>query len=182
MIENSWPIPDANGSARGSVVEGPVGSHLLARLRVFRYEIRRWRNGVIADIAEAVDSPRRLSDDQGHAQALLEQVGNFPPLIWGREELVWERCGTPTRLSLGSWPAVVCDQRRFFPQGEDAHRDGDPAFGSRSSQHRSMSVLEGSRKCVIGPRTPRGPSLVDLRHRRSVLVGGDGFEPPTFRV
>lgn len=87
VIENSWPIPDAEGVARGSAVEGPVGSRPLAHFRVFRYEIRRWRDGVISDVAEAVDSPRRLSDDHGQAHRLLELVGSVPPLVWGRDEL-----------------------------------------------------------------------------------------------
>jgi len=30
---------------------------------IFRYEIRRWQNGVISDVAEAVESPRRLTND-----------------------------------------------------------------------------------------------------------------------
>ncbi len=87
VIENSWPIPDANGSTRGATVEGPVGSRRFARFRIFRYEIRRWRDGVIADIGEAVASPLRLSDDQDKAHRLLGLVETIPPLIWGRDEL-----------------------------------------------------------------------------------------------
>src|SRR3954454_20139281 len=48
---------------RGVVVEGPVGSRPLGALALFRYEIRRWREGHIPDVAEAVDSPQRLSTD-----------------------------------------------------------------------------------------------------------------------
>ena len=44
---------------RGVVVEGPVGLAWLGRSRLFRYEVHRWKNGVIADVAEAVDSPQR---------------------------------------------------------------------------------------------------------------------------
>jgi hypothetical protein len=87
VIENCWPIPDTNGAGRGVAVEGPVGSRRLGRFRVFRYEIRRWRAGVIADVGEAVASPQRLSDDLGQAQRLLELVVTVPPLIWGRDEL-----------------------------------------------------------------------------------------------
>src|SRR4249919_1559462 len=46
VIEDAWPIPDADGAARGVLVEGPVFSRRLARFRVFRYEVRRWRDGV----------------------------------------------------------------------------------------------------------------------------------------
>jgi hypothetical protein len=63
VIENCWPIPDADPAARGVIVQGPVGSRRLARFRVFRYEVRRWRDGVIADADEAVASPQSLSDD-----------------------------------------------------------------------------------------------------------------------
>jgi hypothetical protein len=42
------PVADANGSRRGVVVEGPVGSWLVARFRLFRYEVRCWRNGITA--------------------------------------------------------------------------------------------------------------------------------------
>ena len=44
IIENCWPIPDQESATRGVVVEGPVGSRRMARWRVFRYEVRRWRD------------------------------------------------------------------------------------------------------------------------------------------
>jgi hypothetical protein len=87
IIENAWPIPDANGASRGVVVEGPVGSRRFRRLRVLRYEIRRWRDGVIADADEAVASPQRLSEDPRVARELLDVVGSVPVLVWGRDEL-----------------------------------------------------------------------------------------------
>src|SRR5215208_5032678 len=59
VIEDAWPIPDADGPSRGVAVQGPVFSRRMARLRVFRYEVRRWRDGVIADAADAVASPQR---------------------------------------------------------------------------------------------------------------------------
>ena len=80
-------IPDANGESRGVVVEGPVGSSLLARLRVFRYEVRRWRNGRIPDAAYAVESPQRVCDDVHQARRLLALAPCVPPLKWGRDEL-----------------------------------------------------------------------------------------------
>jgi hypothetical protein len=87
VIENVWPIPDASGAARGVAVEGPVGSRRLARFRIFRYEIRCWREGVIPDLGEAVASPQRLSDDRGQAHRLLELAAAVPPHVWGRDEL-----------------------------------------------------------------------------------------------
>ena len=39
------PIPDSNGAQRGVVAEGAVGSRWAGRFRIFRYEVRRWRDG-----------------------------------------------------------------------------------------------------------------------------------------
>ncbi|MGH2657497.1 MAG: hypothetical protein ACRDIZ_12515 [Actinomycetota bacterium] len=87
VIENAWPIPDADGASRGAVVEGPVGSRWIGRFRAFRYEVRRWRDGVIPDAAEAVAGPQRLSDDPRRAHRLLDLAGSVPSLAWGRDEL-----------------------------------------------------------------------------------------------
>jgi hypothetical protein len=86
VIEVSWPIQDAEGASRGVVLEGPVGSRILARFRVARYELRRWRNGVIPDADEAVASPQRLTDDPVRARHLLDLVRSVPELVWGRDE------------------------------------------------------------------------------------------------
>jgi hypothetical protein len=62
-----------------------VGSARLERFRFFQYEVRRWRDGVIPDIAEAVDSPQRLSDDGDAARRVLELCAEAPPLTWHQE-------------------------------------------------------------------------------------------------
>jgi hypothetical protein len=72
---------------RGVVAEGPVGIRAAGRFRLFRYEVRRWRDGVIPDAGEAVESPQRLSDDVEHARRLLELVPEMPTPVWGRDEL-----------------------------------------------------------------------------------------------
>jgi hypothetical protein len=87
VIETAWPIPDAEPASRGVVLEGPVGSRRIARSRVFRYEVRRWRDGVIPDVLEAVASPQRVSDDVHRARRVLDLVGSAPALVWGRDEL-----------------------------------------------------------------------------------------------
>ena len=81
------PVRDAAGASRGVVAEGAVGTHLAGRLRIFRCEIRRWLGGAIPDVAEAVDSPRRLSGDQATAFRLLDLVAEVPTPVWGRDEL-----------------------------------------------------------------------------------------------
>ena len=87
VIEQAWPIPDRDGLQRGVVAEGPVGTRWAGALRALRYEIRRWRDGVISDIDEAVESPRRLTDDPLVAQRVLDLVPDAPTPVWGRDEL-----------------------------------------------------------------------------------------------
>jgi len=71
----------------GAVASGAVGSALLGRSNLFRYEIRRWREGVIPDVAEAVGSPRTLSTEPRIARRLLDLVPRVPTPVWGRDEL-----------------------------------------------------------------------------------------------
>jgi hypothetical protein len=77
----------SEGGDRGVVAEGAVGARAAGRSRLFRYEIRRWRDGVIPDVAEAVESPHRLSDDPDRARRLLELVPQVPTPVSGRDEL-----------------------------------------------------------------------------------------------
>jgi hypothetical protein len=86
VIEQA-PVHDWSGSERGVVADGPVGTRWVSRFRIFRYEIRVWRGGHIPDVAEAVDSPRRLSADAGTARRVLEVVRQIPTPVWGRDEL-----------------------------------------------------------------------------------------------
>lgn len=86
VIEQA-PIRPSDGAERGVVAEGAVGARAAGRFRLFRYEVRRWRDGVIADVAEAVESPQRLSEDPDCARRLLELVPQVPTPVWGRDEL-----------------------------------------------------------------------------------------------
>lgn len=109
VIETMWPSPDADTASRGVVVEGPVGGRSLARLRLFRYEVRRWRDGILPDDAEAIGGPQLLSDDSHQAGRILDSVASVPALVWGRDHLdigdMWNsnsviswlltRCGLP---------------------------------------------------------------------------------------
>jgi hypothetical protein len=87
VIEQAWPIPKGDKGRRGVVAEGPVGTPVARSLRFLRYEVRRWRDGVIADINEAVASPQRLTDDVVIAERLLELVPEVPTPVWGRDEI-----------------------------------------------------------------------------------------------
>jgi hypothetical protein len=82
------PVPDTFGTAaRGVVAEGAVGTRAGGHLRIFRYEVRRWRGGRIPDVTECVQSPRRLTTEAAVARRLLDLVPEVPILVWGRDEL-----------------------------------------------------------------------------------------------
>ena len=81
------PVVGGGAGSHGAVAEGPVGARWAGRLSVFRYEVRRWRDGRIPDVDEAVGGPRRLSEDVAAAQRVLDLVPDVPRLVWGRDEL-----------------------------------------------------------------------------------------------
>jgi hypothetical protein len=81
------PVWSLDGPARGTVCEGPVGLRVLGRSRLFRYEVRRWRDGVIPDVADAVGGPISVDTDPVRAARLLELVPSSPTVTWGRDEL-----------------------------------------------------------------------------------------------
>ena len=83
------PVPGGSRAPtdRGVVADGVVGTAWVRRLRVFRYEIRRWRNGTIPDLAAAVGDPVRVSNDERDVAAALAAVPNVPTPVWGRDEL-----------------------------------------------------------------------------------------------
>jgi hypothetical protein len=81
------PVWGKKNVDRGVVSEGSVGLPGLGHSRFFRYEIRRWRNGTIPDVSEAIASPQRLSSDVVRAQRVLALVPAFPTVTWGRDEL-----------------------------------------------------------------------------------------------
>ena len=81
------PSPDAALGSRGVVATGAVGSRLLGRLRLFRYEVRRWPGGEIPDLAEAVGGARRLSTHPHTARDVLDALARVPTPVWGRDEI-----------------------------------------------------------------------------------------------
>jgi hypothetical protein len=153
VIEQA-PAGRGDGSKRGVVSQGAVGSRLGERVRLFRYELRCWRNGLIPDIAEAVESPRRLTNDVDVAQRLLELVPSVPTHVWGRDELCAGEMWNSN--SVISWLIAGCG---LSPESID------PPVGGRApgwragivATRRSESVVGGLR----GPRTQhRFPPLV----------------------
>ena len=109
MVEMT-PVPDREGERRGVVAEGPVGLRAAGCLRLFRYEVRRWRDGVVPDLGFAVESPVTVATDSGFAEALFDLLPSVPTLTWGRDEArtgdMWS-CNSVTSWALtraGSTP------------------------------------------------------------------------------
>ena len=86
-VVESTEIRDDRGAQRGVVHEGPVGLRPAGRFRLFRYEIRRWRDGTIPDIPYAVAGPIPMAHGVAPARTLLELVAQVPVPVWGRDEL-----------------------------------------------------------------------------------------------
>jgi hypothetical protein len=136
------PVPRGDRAARGVVAEGPVGSAAARWLRIFRYEIRCRRGGVIPDLAEAVESPRCLTDERDVAERLLALVPQVPTPTWGRDEL---RAGEMWNSnSVVSW--------LLARSGIDIHGVGPPAGGRAPGWSAGLVVAE--RTPVWGRRAP----------------------------
>jgi hypothetical protein len=145
VIEQA-PVRDGGGAERGVVAEGAVGSRRAARFRIFRYELRCWRGGVIPDADEAVDSPRRLTSDSDVARRLLELVHDVPTATWGRDELgageMWNS------NSLIAWLLA-----RAGIATETIH----PPSGGRAPGWRAGLVVAG--RCAVDARSCRYPAI-----------------------
>ena len=103
--------------------------------------MRRWRDGVIPDVAEAVESPRRLSDDLERARRLLELVPPVPTPVWGRDEL---RAGEMWNSnSLISWliARAASTSSRSSLRPADGRQAGTPASSSRAASRRKQLSL-----------------------------------------
>lgn len=87
VVETMWPRPDGDSDSRGVVLDGDVWGSVLGRSRIFRYEVRCWRDGVLPDAGEAVGGPRRVSDGDEQARSLLAAADSVPALVWGRDEM-----------------------------------------------------------------------------------------------
>ena len=113
---------------RGVVLEGPVGARWLGTSVLFRYEVRRWRNGVIPDLAEAVGPPRHVATDRARSELLLQLVPQVPAFTWGRDETgvgdMWNS------NSLTSWLLASSghDLTSMDPPTAGGHPDGRPGW------------------------------------------------------
>lgn len=130
------PVLGGGDVERGAVGGGPVGSRLLGWTNLFRYEVRRWRDGEIPDVAEAVESPRTLSDDPAVARRILALVPLVPTPVWGRDE--HETGDMWNSNSLISWLLVSA--------GLDVDSVSLPAGGRAPGWDAGIAVAERSRR------------------------------------
>ena len=124
------PVPNSRGWERGVVAEGPVGIKWAGRLRIFRYEVRRWKDGVIPDLGHAVSPPVHLTDDARVVERVFGLLPAVPALTWGRDESRRGRCGAATRSSPGRSPTPGSRLRRSACPQEVELRAGMPASRS----------------------------------------------------
>ena len=133
------PAWGATAPERGVVSEGPVGIAWLGRSRLFRYEIRRWRDGVIPDIDQAVDSPVDLGAAEWQARALLALVPGCPTPVWGRDGLGAGDMWNSNSVLPGCWHACGSRSAISRRRAGAGRRDGAPASGSLSGSWRDRT-------------------------------------------
>jgi hypothetical protein len=160
FVIESAPIPGRPSRERGVVAEGPVGTSWAGRFRLFRYEIRRWREGSIPDANEAIGSPIRVATDVARAQLIIDLVPSVPSPVWGRDELdtgdMWnsnsltswllERAGLNTRQirpprggRAPGWKAGLVIARRQMGSGSSPSHE-------RTTDYRSASCSIAARR------------------------------------
>jgi hypothetical protein len=73
--------------SHGVTATGPVGFRRLGASRLFRYEVRVWRDGSVPDLGFAVGDPVHVATDHARTRRLLAAGSRVPGLTWGRDEL-----------------------------------------------------------------------------------------------
>ena len=86
IVETMWPSPKGDPEDRGVVAIAPVFADWLSFTRIFRYEVRRWSDGVLPDADEAVGGPRLVSSDEALARRVLDLTYQVPRFTWGRDQ------------------------------------------------------------------------------------------------
>ena len=172
------PVPREPGAQRGVVAEGPVGARALGRFRPFRYEVRRWRDGVIPDLEYAIASPVRATADAPTSARVLEVLPSVPPLVWGRDELgsgeMWS-CNSIISWALARAGVDVAHlplpARGRAPGWDVGVHVASGAVGPRAGvrgRHRA------SRSASSRPTRPRPAPLACIREAAGVCAGPCG--------
>ena len=132
FVVEQAPVPTADGASRGVVADGPVGTRCAGRFRIFRYEVRRWREGQIPDLEAAIDGPIRVSSSLSCARRLLDVLGEIPTPVWGRDEFdtgeMWNS------NSVVSWALTR--------SGIDTSRIAPPEGGRAPGWHAGIAVAQ----------------------------------------
>jgi hypothetical protein len=168
VVENCWPIPNADGPLRGVLVEGPVFSRRLGRWRTFRYEVRCWPDGSIADADEAVASPQRLSDEPAVARRMLGLVGSVPSPVWGRDQL---RTGE-------MWNSNSVIAWLLASSGLPTDLIRPPAGGRAPGWQAGLAVAHGAPMASPHP----GANQTEGQDAHTTAVGAGGSPAPTARA
>jgi hypothetical protein len=143
------PIRLGDGVERGVVGTGAVGSRWAEFVPMFRYEVRCWRDGVIPDVAEAVESPRRLSNDPEQALRLLALVPSLPLPVWGRDELRAGEMWNSNSVIAWLLARSGLDAKSIRPQAGGRA----PGWNAGLVVARRPEVRPGERKPQQSPRT-----------------------------
>ena len=152
VIENAWPIPDGHPETRGATIQGPVFSRHLGRFRAFRYEVRCWPKGTIADIAYAVGGAQQLSRAETQSLRILDLISEVPPLVWGRRP-----AGSPEMWNSNSVISWVLTRA-----GLDANEIRPPTGGRAPGWATGIERADTERS----PLGHSGPSWHNRRHAR----------------
>ena len=149
------PVADLHGERRGVVAEGAVGAKCAKRFRMFRYEIRCWRQGSIADASEAPGGPVTATSDLATAQRILDLAWSVPTPVWGRDELA--RGEMWNSNSVTSW---------LIARGGINMTPIQPPRGGRAPGWTSGLVVAGRDAAISGVCGPPPPSG---RERRGLV-------------
>jgi hypothetical protein len=120
----------------GVVAEGSVGARWAGRWALFRYGVRRWPDGRIPDVAEAVDSPRRLAGDAASARRLLGLVPSVPTPVWGRDAFA----------ARDMWNSNSVVAWLLLRTGIDAATIAPPAGGRAPGWHAGLVAAQAATK------------------------------------
>ena len=166
------PSPDADEASRGVVATGAVGSRYLGWWRLFRYEVRCWRDGSIPDLGEAVGGRHRLSRDPQFARRLLDLAATVPTPVWGRDELgAGEMWNSNSVIAWLSATAGLATDGLHPPERGRAPGWSSGLDVARRSRHhgaspkaRAVPVAAGARSALHGDLgyLPRSPSATRL--------------------
>ena len=175
------PVPNDRGWERGVVVQGAVGTRCAGRFRIFRYEVRRWRDGVVPDLQFAAGGPIRLSEDAVVAEHVLEQLAFVPPLTWGPDESeVGEMWSCNAIISWALTRAGVDTDGISLPdRGRAPGWNAGIAVATRQDDTAPIATT-GSRggDLCIHRRRPSHPFIADTAARSTASSIGSCRPPP----